>query len=248
MLGKYQVDLLSKYDALYNWIFTSPLGGPRFLKFAWVINLQKGGSLILCVALMWHFDRLNSHTALTYTSLHGSYGLLWLLKDATFPDASFQMSIQLLGGIASWLAVLGPYWLSPYLLMSRGYEAPAWKCAAATFTYILGVSIMFGADCQKYFVLKAKEDVALEEKFTPKKKLITDGFFAYIRHPNYLGEMMLYGSFAWLSGQIEPWVHLLLVWTCMFLPNMLKKERSMSRYIAWEDYCKQAGFLLPKFF
>ncbi len=32
-----------------------------------------------------------------------------------------------------------------------------------------------------------------------RRGLITDGFFARTRNPNYLGEMMIYGSFAALS-------------------------------------------------
>jgi steroid 5-alpha reductase family enzyme len=39
---------------------------------------------------------------------------------------------------------------------------------------------------QKYFVLRAR------------KGLITDGLFMLCRNPNYLGEMMIYGSFAGL--------------------------------------------------
>ena len=37
---------------------------------------------------------------------------------------------------------------------------------------------------QKYFVLRAR------------RGLITDGLFSRCRNPNYLGEMMIYGSFA----------------------------------------------------
>jgi len=95
---------------------------------------------------------------------------------------------------------------------------------------------MIGADAQKFFVLKAK------------KGLITDGFFARIRHPNYLGEMMLYASFAWLSGHKEPWFVLAWAWLGLFVPNMLYKEASMSRHPGWAEYTKRAGFLWPKIF
>jgi steroid 5-alpha reductase family enzyme len=43
---------------------------------------------------------------------------------------------------------------------------------------------MIAADAQKYFTLRLQPG------------LITHGMFRYIRHPNYLGEMMIYGSFA----------------------------------------------------
>ncbi|CAN0583287.1 unnamed protein product [Ectocarpus sp. 12 AP-2014] len=37
--------------------------------------------------------------------------------------------------------------------------------------------LMIGADCQKYYTLKLAPG-----------KLITTGFFKYVRSPNYLGE------------------------------------------------------------
>ena len=240
--------ILAKHDALYTWVHTTRLGGPRCLKMSWYINLQKGGTVVFCCALMHYFGKWDSPTALTYTALHGSYGLLWLLKEMTFPDPSWQQRCTLLGALVGWSSILGPYWSSPYLLMSRGYEAPAWKCAAATLVYVMGVCIMMGADGQKYFVLQAKQEAAEEEKKPAKKGLISNGFFSRIRHPNYLGEIMLYGSFAWLSGQIEPWCHLLMVWVGLFLPNMLKKEKRMSRHSTWKAYCVKAGFLWPKIF
>jgi steroid 5-alpha reductase family enzyme len=78
------------------------------------------------------------------------------------------------------------------------------------------------------------------------KRLISDGFFALVRHPNYLGEMLLYGAFAALSGRREPWYILLYVWTFVFLPNMLQKEVSMSRYPEWPSYYARTGMLIPK--
>jgi protein-S-isoprenylcysteine O-methyltransferase Ste14 len=159
---------------------------------------------------------------------------LWLLKDAVFPDPNWEKKVTIGSALNSWLLVLGLYWLAPVLLITSRYEAPARTLAIATIVYAVGVVLMMGADAQKHFVLRAR------------KGLITDGFFARVRHPNYLGEMMLYGSFAAVSGHWVPWVVLAWVWSGVFLPNMLRKERSMSRYPEWAAYKARSGFLLPK--
>jgi len=42
-----------------------------------------------------------------------------------------------------------------------------------------------------------------------------------------------------------PWAVLAWVWLELFLPNMLLKEASMSRYPDWTDYYSRTGMLLP---
>lgn len=209
------------------------LGGPRAVKFAWAINLQKGGTLPFVLALMLAFNNFSA-TAWTYAALHGSYGLLWLLKEAVCPDPGWQRKVTVGGAVNSWLLVLGPYWIAPVLLVVNRLEAAPATLALATLLYALGVVTMFGSDAQKYFVLRLR------------KGLITDGFFARVRHPNYLGEMMLYASFAIVAGHWIPWVVLAWVWTAVFIPNMLRKEASMSRYPEWAAYRARSGFLLPR--
>ena len=59
----------------------------------------------------------------------------------------------------------------------------AWYCLCISLC-ILGCAIMIAADAQKYFTLRVQ------------KGLITDGMHRYVRHPNYLGEIMIYGSTA----------------------------------------------------
>ncbi|MFK8012758.1 MAG: isoprenylcysteine carboxylmethyltransferase family protein, partial [Marinicellaceae bacterium] len=93
--------------------------------------------------------------------------------------------------------------------------------------------IMMVADAQKYYTLKYK------------KGLITDGVHKYIRHPNYLGEIMIYGSFALMVMHWLPFVILALVWSMVFLPNMIAKEKSLSRYPEWAAYKKRSGWILP---
>lgn len=208
------------------------LGGPRVLKASWVINLQKGGTLPFVLLLMWRFDCWTP-TAWTYAALHGSYGLCWLLKDRVFPDPNWEKRITFAGAFNMWLAALGLYWGAPVLIVTRRIEAPTWLLFLATLIYALGVVVMMASDAQKYFTLQVK------------RGLITTGFFARVRHPNYLGEMMLYGSFALLAQHWLPWAVLAWVWLGVFVPNMLRKEASMSRYPEWPAYKARSGFLIP---
>ena len=86
---------------------------------------------------------------------------------------------------------------------------------------------------QKYFVLRAR------------RGLITDGFFSRCRNPNYLGEMMIYGSFASMVLRHPcwwfPWTWLAIVWSCLFYPSWLAKDASMSRYPEWPQYTAVSG-------
>lgn len=228
-------DWIDRWNQLKDHLSFDALGGPRPLSLSTVINVQKGGTLPFVLGLMWAYD-VWSPAAWAYLALHGSYGIAWLVKEALFPDPGWRRPATLGGAALSWLMVLGPYWVIPWLLISRDVQAsPAW-IAFATILYAVGVVTMMGADSQKYFVLKAR------------RGLITDGWFSRVRHPNYLGEMMLYASFAMLAQHWLAWAILLTVWTAVFLPNMIAKERSMSRYPEWSAYVARTGMLLPRLF
>jgi len=224
--------MLDRWLRFRDYLSDALFGGPRVLKAAWVINAQKGGTLPFALALMWAYDCFTP-TAWTYAALHGSYGLLWLLKDRVFPDPNWEKRVTFGGAITMWVLVLGLYWIAPVIIVVERVEAPSWLLATATIVYVLGVAIMMGSDAQKFFTLKVR------------RGLITEGFFARVRHPNYLGEMMLYGSFALLAMHWIPWAVLSWVWLGVFVPNMLRKEASMARYPAWAAYKARSGFLLP---
>ena len=216
-----------------DWLAEDFLGGPRLVKMSWVINAQKGSTALFVLLLIFGFGA-DRPVMWVYFALHGSYGLIWLLKDAVLPDPNWEKRITLGGAFNMWLLVLGPYWLAPALLAWSGKDAPGWLLGMAGMIYALGVVLMIGSDAQKYFVLRAR------------RGLITDGFFSRIRHPNYLGEMILYASFAMLAQHWLPWLILAWVWGGVFLPNMLRKEASMARYPEWAAYKARSGMLLPK--
>lgn len=232
--SRYQVPwIIGQWSRLTAYLSSDFLGGPKILSLASVVNFQKGATIVLCAALIFKSENA-SPTALTYTALHGSYGLCWLLKELVFPDPKWQVKITFGAAINAIVLVLAPYWFMPYhTIVNRVEQSPLLLCAA-TVLYVIGLVLMIGSDCQKYFVLRER------------KGLITNGFFRRVRHPNYLGEMMVYGSFALVSGSPISWGILGWVWLGLFLPNMLNKEASMSRYPQWAAYCRSSGFLLPK--
>lgn len=216
------------------------LGGPRHLKLAWVINFQKGFTLFWVLGLIYYFNNPSTQ-ALIYLALHGSYGFCWLLKDVCFPDKNWQAKVTYGGALMSVLLVLGPYWLFAYLLVSDALGpqhsgANEYWLSFAVILHTLGIAIMLAADAQKFYTLKYK------------KGLITEGMFKHIRHPNYLGEIMIYASYAIVVWHWVPWVILISIWSLVFMTNIQMKEASMSRYPEWESYKKRSRLLIPKIF
>ncbi|NVJ61388.1 MAG: DUF1295 domain-containing protein [Gammaproteobacteria bacterium] len=216
------------------------LGGPKHLKFAHVINFQKGLTGLWVLGLMVYFQNYSIQSWI-YLALHGSYGVCWLIKDLAFPDQNWQKKVTYGGALLAITFVLGPYWLFSFILISptllpdiTGASLPWLAVAIATHT--IGLSVMMAADAQKYFVLETK------------KELITNGMFKHIRHPNYLGEIMIYGSYAVIVWHWLPWVILFSIWTLIFGVNIVMKEQSMARYDKWKEYKTRSGLLLPKFF
>lgn len=227
---------------LTNYLVHDCGGGPRPWKFAWVINFQKAGTFVFLGLLMWFYadktPAATSPAAWIYLALHGSYGLVWILKDLAFPDPNWQSRITILGGVNAMLAVLGQYWVFGWLLISGTAQPnyplaePQWFALCISLC-ILGCVIMIAADAQKYFTLRLR------------RGLITDGMHRYVRHPNYLGEMMIYGSFALMVWHWYPVLVLAWVWLGLFAVNMRLKEASMSRYPEWAAYRKRSWWLLP---
>ena len=212
-------------------------GGPRPWKVAWVIDFHKIATFpLLALFIAWYHN--TSTAAWIYLAMHGSYGLVWVIKDLTLPDPNFQRRITIGGGINGFVALLGWYWVFGWLLIS-GVSRPvyplpdyAWFCLCISLC-IVGCAIMIAADAQKYFTLRHQ------------RGLITDGMYRYIRHPNYLGEMMTYGSFALMVWHWLPFVVLAWVWGGLFAVNMTLKEASMSRYPEWAEYRRRSWRLLP---
>lgn len=202
------------------------------MKIKYPINLHK----LLTFALILGLMVIHKNFTLApwvYLALHGTYGIMWLIKDSLYPDRQWEESISLPQGIMLFL-ILGAYWVAPFILISSGSQPnPALICLAIT-TNIFGIFLHYGSDAQKYFTLKYRQG------------LITEGFFARSRNPNYLGEILIYLGFAILVQHWLPFLILGLFVAVIFVPNMQKKDLSLARYPEFATYQEHSGLLFPK--
>lgn len=204
------------------------------MKIKHPINLHKALTFVFVLALMAIYDNYTIAPWI-YLSLHGTYGMLWLIKDRLYPDRQWEGEITISTGIFTFV-MLGLYWVAPFLLISRGVQPSAPLIAAAVATTMTGVFLHYSSDAQKYYTLKYH------------KGLITEGFFSSSRNPNYLGEILIYLGFALLAQHWLPFVILGAFAAGIFMPNMLKKDESLSRYPEFAEYKQQSGLLLPNIF
>ena len=174
-------------------------------------------------------------TAWVYFALHGTYAILWLFKDRIYPDKSWEEEIPIPVGIFTFL-MLGLYWVAPFILISHNIEASPALTGVVVVMNTLGIFLHYSSDAQKYYTLKYHSG------------LITEGFFARCRNTNYLGAALIYGSFALLTQHWLPFVILGLFCSLVFVPNMLKKDKSLSRYPQFEAYKQVSGLIFPKLF
>ena len=202
------------------------------IKIKHSINLHKGTTLIFVLVLMIAYQNFTLGPWI-YLALHGTYGILWLLKDRIYPDKQWEEEIPVIQSIMMFV-IIGLYWVAPYILISSGTEPPIPLVAAAICLNIFGVFLHYSSDAQKYYTLKYKPG------------LITEGFFARCRNTNYLGEMFIYISFAMLAQHWLPFLILGGFFALIFIPNILKKDKSLSRYLEFTEYKTNSGLIIPQ--
>jgi protein-S-isoprenylcysteine O-methyltransferase Ste14 len=182
------------------------------------------------------YDQWNNQTAWLYLALHGSYGFLWLFKSRIFPDQAWEERTNLAFGLVIW-GSLSLYWVAPWLLVSRGVEAPGWYLAICVSLYSFGLFAHFASDMQKHVALQLRPN-----------QLITDRLFAYTRNMNYFGELLIYAGFGLLAMHWLPVLILLLWVTAYWLPRMRKKDQLLSQYQGFEAYKKRTKLFIPFLF
>ena len=153
------------------------------MKQKYFIDSHKGITFLFILFLLYFYNAWDNMTILIYFALHGSYGILWILKSYIFPDRQWELQCSLWYGLLIWFG-LALYWITPYLIIRYNPVIPNWYLVCAIIIYIFGVFFHFTSDMQKFIQLK----------YNPNQ-LITDGMFKKIRNINYLGELFIYVGF-----------------------------------------------------
>jgi protein-S-isoprenylcysteine O-methyltransferase Ste14 len=217
---------------LFKLVHCDQLPAGQGFKHKIPIDIMKASTLPFCMLMAYKYKNY-SPTMMTYTAIHGSYGILWLLKSLVYPDPKWEKQVPW-SQFGVVLFGLGTFWYSPYLIASKSIEHSNPSLAALTIWYVFGVFLHFGSDLQKAITLELNPG-----------KLITNRFFGFVRHPNYLGEFMIYSTFVLLSKSPLMQFYFANYMLISWVPNMIWKERSMSRYEEWKAYAKRVKAFLP---
>jgi len=197
------------------------------------IDTHKGATAPVVLLLIVYFNQWENTTAWVYLALHGSYGIMWVLKSMIFPDKTWDAKCSIWYGFYIW-GGLSLYWISPFIITSGGVENAPMYVSICVAIFTMGVFFHYAADMQKHAHLKLKPD-----------HLITDGLMARCRNTNYFGELLIYLSFALLSRHWIPITVLLFFLLLIWFPNMRRKDKSLSRYTEYEKYKKRTSLFIP---
>ena len=209
------------------------------LKQRYFIDSHKGITPLFIIGLIIYFKQWDNQIALLYLSLHGTYGLLWITKSYIFPDKQWESRTSIFYGLLIW-ASLSLYWVAPYLIVTNTNIAPIFSnphpayFSACISMYIVGIFLHFTSDMQKYIYLKLNPGV-----------LITNYMFLKVRNTNYLGELFIYLGFVLLACDWFPLLALFLFIFIVWIPNMIKKDKSLSKYNDFKDYKNKTNRLFP---
>ena len=170
--------------------------------------------------------------------LFTSYGLLWVLKSNIFYDKNFYIKKEYIGNIVvssiNFMSV-SVYFLFPYVAVTNNVEISLIELTSSVILYSFGGFLHYGADCQKFYVLNYD------------KKLIDDGFFSILRHPNYTGEFLMWFGLIIVAGKDKLLSYIPLLWLMLatVFSGIPVKEKSLQKYDNYDKWNKKTYMLIP---
>ena len=203
------------------------------MKLKYFIDSNKGITFLVLLGMVLYYRQWNNPTAMTYLAMHGTYGWMWVMKSRLFPDKQWEQRTSPWFGVFAWVG-LAFYWIPGWMICSHSLQAPAWLSAMCISLYTLGVFFHFTSDMQKHMSLELKPAT-----------LITDKFFGLARNINYFGELLIYGSMATLAMRWIAYLPMLAFLLYYWIPNMIRKEKSLVRYPTFNTYKQKVKLFFP---
>lgn len=204
------------------------------LPHKYYIDSHKGLTGPFVLGLIAYYHAWDNLLAWIYLALHGTYGVLWVLKSRYFGDKNWERPVGIGVALYTW-GGLSLYWITPWLIVShRNHPIAPWMVGLCIAMYSFGVFLHFASDMQKHMSLAYRRGT-----------LLTDGLWSLSRNPNYLGELFIYLGFSLLAMHWAPLVALALFVVTTWIPNMRRKDRSLSRYPEFAAYKAHTKLLIP---
>ena len=203
------------------------------MKQKFFIDTHKGATAPFVLLIIYYFNQVENMTAWIYLAMHGSYGLMWVLKSRIFPDKTWEQKCTIWYGLYIW-GGLSLYWISPLIIVATPVHNHPMLLCLLIVLFSLGIFFHYASDMQKYTSLKLKPS-----------KLINDDLMAKCRNTNYFGELLIYLSFALMSKHLIPIVVLVTFILIIWVPNMIRKDKSLSRYPEYMEYKERTSFFIP---
>ena len=199
------------------------------------------GPAYLLMLIYYGVDLETNPRAVQLMIMHGTYGWTWLYKDLHFPDKAWNKPVTFVSGISFFLG-LNLLWANMFChihpdidMCPGGMIFKEWYYQhIGLLSFVWGMWWHYGSDCQKYYSLKYRPN-----------QLVCNGFWAYTRHPNYLGEFLIYTGYFLTSGHAVPFYLTLGLFVTLFLPNILQKDAFVSRYPNYNLWKKNTGLIIP---
>ena len=204
------------------------------MKHKFYIDTHKGVTGLFVFALIAAYGDWDNTLAWIYLALHGTYGLLWIAKSHYFGDRQWERQVSLAYGLYTWFG-LSLYWIAPWLIVSgNANDVEPWFVGLCIAMYSAGVFLHFVSDMQKHMSLELRPGT-----------LITEGLWGLCRNPNYLGELLIYLGFSLLALHWAPLLAIVFFLATVWIPNMRRKDKSLSRYPEFAPYAARTKMFIP---
>lgn len=216
-----------------------------------IVNVFKLATVVVYSSCIVYFDLWDSYAAWLLFATHGTYGVLWASKTwLGYPNKKVEVPAPLWYMFATVFA-LTMYWLPISMIIINRPILPPGMAALAVILFGLGIYFHFIADLHKNVFIQHREMLSNIQQqilqggqegsktssefqnvsvIVPKMTFLRTKLFSIARNPNYFGELLVYLSFAVCSMSVYPALYLLFMMFVVWLPNMKKKDDSLSRF------------------
>lgn len=238
----------------------NPRIGPFDVKVC-LLRIGMIGMIVVNAALVLKSVEQNngySPTLLFAAGLQIWYALDFLWFEDGFPT-SFDVMYEGTGYMLTLAYDIYPFiptTITRFLLVYR-VEIPLYCLAIIAVVNTIGYVIYRGSNSQKSEFRKNPLNPALAHLETIPtyrgKKILVSGWWGWVRHPNYLGDIIMHWSWASTSGLVHPLPYVMVpLFTTLLLLHRAKRNdwRCKQRYnAAWDRYCNRVKYhVIPKVF